>query len=316
MAKFSIIIPAYDAQAYLGACLASLLAQPFGDWEAIGVDDGAHDESGALLDDCVRREARLKVVHQAHTGASGARNRGLTRAAGEWVWFVDADDTLAPEALATLAQQMPPADVTYFGMTFCCHDGFWAMKVPPMAWAETPAERDRLLLRLATGEIGTLFGWACNKVIRRALIERHRLRFDATLSIHEDEVFALCFMNHAQTIATLPQALYNYRLVETGLTAKGIPDPYALVRAYLRVCSKAASTGVCTLANLRITELLRPLIADGRSLRAAKRLIEAKKRLRGRFPVKGPYERLLARLCRWPTCLAAPILFLIHWIKR
>lgn len=94
---FSIIIPVYNVAPYLRECLDSVLAQTFADWEAICVDDGSTDGSGAILDEYAAKDARFRIVHQENAGVSVARNVALDVARGVWIGFVDADDVISPE---------------------------------------------------------------------------------------------------------------------------------------------------------------------------------------------------------------------------
>ena len=114
---FSILVPVFDVAGYLGECLDSVLAQTFIDWEAICVDDGSTDGSGAILDGYAARDARFKVIHQENKGVSAARNAALEVACGEWIIFVDADDLLRESALsdiAAIAQAHPEARQIFF----------------------------------------------------------------------------------------------------------------------------------------------------------------------------------------------------------
>lgn len=284
MVKFSLIIPVYNVQGYLCACLDSVLVQTCIDWEARCVDDGSLDCSGAILDEYARRDERFKIIHQPNAGSSAARNRGLDGASGEWVWFVDADDTIVPEALVTFQRLGPQADVTYFGVNVEYQDGFVEGKHPARVWAETDSQIDRLIAQLANGHLGDIFGWTVDKVIRRALIERYHLRFDTTISFYEDEVFALGLMKHLRTLASIPTALYNYRPLDSGLTAKGIPNPYVLVRAFMRARGEETRRGVNELVNIRVTKLLRECIVTRHSIRAARMMIEVKSSSKGKLP--------------------------------
>ena len=99
---FSIIIPVYNVAPYLRECLDSVLAQTFTDWEAICVDDGSTDDSGAILDEYVARDKRFRVIHQKNAGVSAARNRALQVALGEWITFLDGDDRFEVGRLAAL----------------------------------------------------------------------------------------------------------------------------------------------------------------------------------------------------------------------
>lgn len=88
----SIIVPVYNVKPYLDRCVSSVLAQTFTDWELMLIDDGSTDGSGEVCDACARRDPRVRVIHQPNSGVSAARNRGLDKARGEYVMFLDADD--------------------------------------------------------------------------------------------------------------------------------------------------------------------------------------------------------------------------------
>ncbi|MDE6067153.1 MAG: glycosyltransferase family 2 protein [Duncaniella sp.] len=95
----SVIIPAYNAQAYLRECLESVLAQSFSDWEAIVVDDGSTDATAEIARGYQARDHRIRVFSTVNGGVSSARNRALEMARGEWVTFLDSDDLLPQGAL-------------------------------------------------------------------------------------------------------------------------------------------------------------------------------------------------------------------------
>ncbi|MFE6283083.1 CDP-glycerol glycerophosphotransferase family protein [Streptomyces sp. NPDC057877] len=107
MPRFSVIVPAYQVQAYLTECLESVLSQSYADLELIAVDDRSPDVCGDLVDECAARDARVHPVHlPERLGPGPARNAGLARARGDYVLFLNGDDTLAPHALRTLADRL------------------------------------------------------------------------------------------------------------------------------------------------------------------------------------------------------------------
>ena len=110
---FSIIIPVYNVAQYLKECLDSVLAQTFGDWECLCVDDGSTDGAGEILDEYAKKDARFRVIHQRNGGVSAARNRTLDLARGAFVCFADGDDIAYPWWLATFAhfQRLTNADL-------------------------------------------------------------------------------------------------------------------------------------------------------------------------------------------------------------
>ena len=97
--QVSVIVPVYKAEKYLEACIESILCQTMPDFELLLVDDGSPDRSGAICDRYAARDGRVRVFHGPNRGVSRARNTGLDQARGEFVVFVDADDTLAPDHL-------------------------------------------------------------------------------------------------------------------------------------------------------------------------------------------------------------------------
>ena len=100
MPVVSVLMPAYNVEPYLAESIESVLAQTFGDWELLIVDDGSTDGSGALADAHASRDRRIRVVHQANAGLSAARNTGIRHARGTYLALLDSDDVWAPEFLA------------------------------------------------------------------------------------------------------------------------------------------------------------------------------------------------------------------------
>ncbi len=112
--KFSIIIPCYKVDKFIRECLDSVLAQDYGSWEAICVDDGSPDGTGAILDWYAAKDKRIIVIHQENRGLVGARNAALRIARGEWLHYLDGDDMMPPHALRNVDEVVkgnPDADL-------------------------------------------------------------------------------------------------------------------------------------------------------------------------------------------------------------
>ena len=99
MPKISIIIPVYKVEKYLSGCLNSVLSQTFTDWEAICVNDGSPDGCDRILAEYAQKDHRIKVITQDNQGLSMARNNGLKEACGDYIYFLDSDDTIHPQCL-------------------------------------------------------------------------------------------------------------------------------------------------------------------------------------------------------------------------
>lgn len=102
MERIAIVVPAYNAAPWLAECLDSILAQSFGDWQAIIIDDGSTDNTADIAAGYTRRDERIRLMSRPNGGPSAARNTALDIVTAEYVTFVDADDTLHPEALQRL----------------------------------------------------------------------------------------------------------------------------------------------------------------------------------------------------------------------
>lgn len=130
----SVVVPAYNVEDYVVACVQSLMRQTYSDLEIVVVDDGSTDRTGQLLDGLAEIEgSRLKVVHQSNGGLSMARNNGLAASSGDFVCFVDGDDQVAPDMISVLVAAL---DVTGAELACCGHatytpEGMPSWSVPP-----------------------------------------------------------------------------------------------------------------------------------------------------------------------------------------
>ena len=97
--KVSVVIPVYNVENFLRACLNSVRNQTLKDFEVICIDDGSPDKSGEILEEYAKRDTRFRIYHQENSGVSATRNRGVELAKGEYIKFVDSDDTIAPTTL-------------------------------------------------------------------------------------------------------------------------------------------------------------------------------------------------------------------------
>lgn len=98
----SIVIPVYNVENFLSRTIESILAQTFKDFELILVDDGSPDASGEVCDSYACKDTRVRVFHNENSGAYNARMYGVSQAKGQWIMFIDADDTIPPTACSDL----------------------------------------------------------------------------------------------------------------------------------------------------------------------------------------------------------------------
>lgn len=101
MSQISVVIPCHDAEGFLDDAVRSVFDQTYNDWELVIVDDGSTDATGSIADTWTTRDGRISAVHQPHRGLSAARNAGLRASSGCFLQFLDADDLLLPQKLAS-----------------------------------------------------------------------------------------------------------------------------------------------------------------------------------------------------------------------
>ncbi|MFF7897325.1 glycosyltransferase family 2 protein [Streptomyces sp. NPDC088817] len=180
----SVVIGAYEAMPYLVECLASVEAQTLDPAriEVIAVDDGSGDGTGAYLEEfAARARMSVTVLHQANSGGpSGPRNVGLGKATGRYVFFLDADDRLGPEALERMVAM---ADENGTDVVLGKVEGV-NRAAPRSMWGRT-------LKRTDVFSSNIKFTLSAQKLFRRALLERHGMRFDESLFTGEDALFTM-----------------------------------------------------------------------------------------------------------------------------
>ncbi|MEU1698248.1 bifunctional glycosyltransferase/CDP-glycerol:glycerophosphate glycerophosphotransferase [Streptomyces sp. NRRL S-1314] len=210
MPRFSVIVPVHNVQGYLHACLDSVLGQSYRDLEVIAVDDRSPDGCGAILDDYAARDERVRVLHlEENVGLGRARNAGMPHAAGDFLLFLDSDDTLTPGALRALADRLDETgdpDVLVFDYARTYWWGGTRRNVLAHVLAEaagstfTAAERPEILDLL-------MVVW--NKVYRRDFVEREGFSFPP--GYYEDTPWTFPVLLSAERIATLDRICLYYR---------------------------------------------------------------------------------------------------------
>ncbi|MET9700103.1 bifunctional glycosyltransferase family 2 protein/CDP-glycerol:glycerophosphate glycerophosphotransferase [Streptomyces sp. NPDC006529] len=215
MPRFSVIVPAYKVQAYLQEGLDSVLSQSYPDLELIAVDDASPDACGRIIDEYAARDPRVTPVHLAHNAGLGpARNAGLARARGDYVVFLDGDDTLTPGALRAIADRLkatgsPDVLVYDYARTF------WTGETTRNRLAHRLREDGPASFRLT--DRPALLGMLTvvwNKAYRREFVEREGLSFPP--GFYEDTPWTYPALLAAESVAVLDRVCVHYRQRRTG----------------------------------------------------------------------------------------------------
>lgn len=210
---FSIVVPVYKVEPYIRRCVDSLLAQTLRDFEVILVDDGGTDGCPAICDAYAQADTRVKVIHKPNGGLSDARNAGVQVAEGEYVLFVDSDDSIVPDALERFAE------IANEEHDLICGDG-------NVIGGNLPFDH--------ISEIGEFTGNAflkkslsCNKLPMAAVLYLYRREFLVANQLffkvgilHEDEQFTPRTFLKAESVYNSGISFYNYYIREGSITQK------------------------------------------------------------------------------------------------
>ena len=205
----SIIVPVYNGDRFLGKCVKSILGQTHSDIHLILVTDGSVDGTAALCDDFAARDSRVTVIHQKNAGVSAARNAGLAAAKGEYIGFVDADDTIVADMYEQAVQTIGDCDIAMWDAVTVWPDGRTEPDTIPLLEKDCVLQKKDwtpALLRYMAGS-----AWRC--LYRRELLED--VRFPVGIKLSEDRLFNLEAMGKAKKMVYFKQGLY-LRLIEEG----------------------------------------------------------------------------------------------------
>lgn len=200
----SIIVPIYNSEQYLHRCVDSILAQSHTDFELLLVDDGSLDNCGAICDEYATQDTRIRVFHKKNGGVSSARNLGIEESKGEWITFIDADDYVHPDFLASLYAQHD-ADLIIGSFQLVGSDESWNGILPNETYG-----RDVLRLKLEKSEFVPNHRAPWAKLYRRDIIIDNHLLYDTRVSLSEDWLFTLHYFQYVQSIRTIDAPYYYY----------------------------------------------------------------------------------------------------------
>lgn len=207
----SVILPAYNADQFLRGCVDSILAQSFTDFELILVDDGSPDNSGIICDEYVSKDSRVKVFHKENGGVGSARNLGLEKAKGEWVFFSDADDELASNAFEILISHLDK-DVAYVMGGYKKYDETGTVVYEVNRHSEKMMSQSEAITQMFRPTDYVYQGYLWNKLFKLSIIKEHNLQFADGIYFNEDRLFNIVYLLNigAQKCFYTTEPVYNY----------------------------------------------------------------------------------------------------------
>lgn len=217
--KVSIIVPFYNAEAYLPDCIKSIQAQTYSDFEVIFVDDGSTDKSLHAIESLRSTDGRFLLYHQHHRGVSSARNVGLKYATGDFICFVDADDQIAPTYIEDLYNAVDGQVDSSMGgfkkIDLLSHD---ECVIIPEKKIET-LEENFLGFYDAKSTDWQRYLW--NRMFKRSIIQQNNIRFEEGIYYKEDGLFVIRYLCASNgLVGCVNKVLYFYKRNATGAMSK------------------------------------------------------------------------------------------------
>lgn len=231
---FSVVVPVYKVEEFLRPCVDSILAQSFADFELILVDDGSPDGCPALCDGYAAADRRVRVIHQANAGLARARKAGLDAAQAEYVGFVDSDDWVDPDWLATVRRALEAGDWPDMVLFDHRRDTDLApvpIHLQPGYYDKARLEREvypYMLWDARRRPFGSqlLPAYIPLRIARRQLLLDHYVSDGVKIPLFEDMAMAYECLYYARSLWFCPERLYTYRMRETSLLHAYRPDFY------------------------------------------------------------------------------------------
>lgn len=207
--KISFIVPVYNTEKYLSKCVESILNQNLNsDYEIILVDDGSTDKSGSICDDFSKCYSFIKTFHKKNGGASSARNLGLQKASGEYIYFIDSDDFLLENDNFTIVINSLDADILQFKMNYYYEKNDKYVHCRDLKDYFYVDNKYEYLEKMISEN--TLSVSPCDKIIKRSILVENEIYFEEGI-ICEDIDWSLKLYLYINSVRVINKEVYSYR---------------------------------------------------------------------------------------------------------
>ena len=226
--KYSVIIPVYNVENYLSRCIDSLLAQNYADLEILLIDNGSGDQSGQICEDYAAQFSNITAYHIPNKGVGSARNFGLSKAKGEFICFVDADDYLVGNLFSDVESQLDSQlDLLVFSYYNSIEKNLSettrTAKILPI---EGKKDRNQFIALFTELFLSDMMYTVWNKIYRREFLKEHRITFEQ-YELGEDVRFNLNVFECVHKVSFSKTCYYVYVSGRTG-SAMGQYNPYRM----------------------------------------------------------------------------------------
>lgn len=208
----SVVVPIYNAEKYICKMAHSVFSQRFQDWEMLLVDDGSKDSSGLICDALAAQDSRIKVFHTPNRGVTAARKFGVEKASGEWIYFVDADDEMAPHSMEIMLEAVRDCDIVIGNKQIVSRDS----TIDEMMNAKNEClSASEFLSRLIVNNISQ---YITGRMFSKNLFENSTINIPAELIMAEDFIMNVQLGNKAKRVALVKDIVYKYYVYDESVS--------------------------------------------------------------------------------------------------
>ncbi|NMH75296.1 glycosyltransferase family 2 protein [Bacillus sp. RO2] len=229
--KVSIILPAYNCEKYISKCIESILVQTFQDFELIIVNDGSNDNTEKIIQHFIKNDSRIIYLIQKNQGPSAARNNGINKAKGDFLAFIDSDDTVKKNYVELLVNGAKNSnadliccgyvDISVYG-SYNSHDFLGLENIT----------RENFIKMACKGTGGVLW----SKLFKTSIVKKYNIFLDNDIFMCEDLIFILKYVQNCDSYLSINEYLYEYNRLNVESISSNISPAY--LNNYVKVWDK------------------------------------------------------------------------------
>ena len=213
----SVIVPVYNGEKYLKVCIESIRQQSYKNLEIIIINDGSSDKSHEIAKGIASEDKRVIYIEQENKGVSSARNTGIDVAKGEFIVFVDCDDTIENNYVELLLDKSTRSKLDIVASGYTDISIYGTINLNDFYKGNSILNKNEFISNIFKGVGGTLWG----KIFKKEIIDSNNIRMDPNIFMCEDMIFVLQYAINSKSFGAIEESIYNYnRKNESSISSK------------------------------------------------------------------------------------------------
>ena len=236
----SVIVPVYNTEKYIEACVMSILSQTYSDIEILLINDGSTDQSGHIIDDIAKRDSRISVFHTGNRGVAAARNFGIAQSKGEYIAFLDSDDLMDAQFIEKAISAIKDSDYVSCAFKTFDENSELALIDYMSAFSDSVSIED-YLHEMLKFQAGAYWGANWGKLYNSQIIKHYQIQFEPDVQFAEDFRFNLSYLKYVQRIALIHDPVCSYRVDTADSLSKKSREPVRYWDEYCELYNRYVS---------------------------------------------------------------------------